>query len=93
MYMGAEQDMHASALDRQTGGVVHQSDFIKRGGNKMNIPCVFEERISKEDKPYSAIFIKISDTYEKGPIFLEKAEIELLRLTNGAKPVKINPTT
>lgn len=40
-----------------------------------------EQRISKNGKNYTVMILKITDTYEK-VVFLDKAEIELLKLVN-----------
>ena len=48
----------------------------------MKLNCTLEERISqKTGKPYFVLVIKITDTYEK-LVFLDKSEVELIRLTN-----------
>lgn len=36
-----------------------------------------EEKVSQKGNPYTVLTLKITDTYSK-PVFLEKAEIELL---------------
>lgn len=41
--------------------------------------CSLETRTSKKGNPYQALVIKLTDNYEK-IVFLEPAEIELLRL-------------
>lgn len=46
----------------------------------MNLNAKLEERTSKDGKPYFCIVIKITDNVEK-IVFLDKAEIELIRLT------------
>ena len=46
----------------------------------MNIPAKLEERVSKNGNPYICIVVKITDEVEK-LVFLDKAEIELIRLT------------
>lgn len=48
----------------------------------MNIPAKLEERVSKNGNPYFCIVVKITDEVEK-LVFLDKAEIELIRLTYG----------
>jgi len=40
-----------------------------------------EERTSKKGKKYTVLVIKLTDTYEK-LVFLDKAEIELLKLNS-----------
>ncbi len=56
----------------------------------MNIPAKLEERVSKSGNPYFCIVIKITDEVEK-LVFLDKAEIELIRLTYGnSQKIKIN---
>ncbi len=56
----------------------------------MNIPAKLEERVSKNGNPYFCIVIKITDEVEK-LVFLDKAEIELIRLTYGnSQKIKIN---
>lgn len=56
----------------------------------MNIPAKLEERVSKNGNPYFCIVIKITDEVEK-LVFLDKAEIELIRLTYGNnQKIKIN---
>ena len=48
----------------------------------MNLNCVLEERISqKSGKPYYVLVIKITENYQK-LVFLEKAEIELIKLNS-----------
>lgn len=49
--------------------------------NSQKVDATLEERTSKEGKPYQVVVIKLTDTYEK-LIFLEKAEVELLKLRN-----------
>lgn len=46
----------------------------------MEIKAKLEERISKDGKPYFCIVVNITDNVEK-IVFLDKAEIELIRLT------------
>lgn len=48
----------------------------------MNIIAKLEERTSKDGKPYICIVVKITDNVEK-IVFLDKAEMELIRLTYG----------
>lgn len=48
----------------------------------MNIPAKLEERVSKNGNPYFCIVVKITEEVEK-LVFLDKAEIELIRLTYG----------
>lgn len=56
----------------------------------MNIPAKLEERVSKNGNPYFCIVVKITDEVEK-LVFLDKAEIELIRLTYGNKQkIKLN---
>ncbi|MDR0912331.1 MAG: hypothetical protein LBM96_07015 [Methanobrevibacter sp.] len=56
----------------------------------MDLRAKLEERVSKEGKPYVAIIVRITDTYEK-LIFLDKAELELLKLTYGnSQKIKIS---
>lgn len=56
----------------------------------MNIPAKLEERVSKNGNPYFCIVIKTTDEVEK-LVFLDKAEIELIRLTYGnSQKIKIN---
>ena len=56
----------------------------------MNIPAKLEERVSKNGNPYFCIVIKITDEVEE-LVFLDKAEIELIRLTYGnSQKIKIN---
>lgn len=43
-----------------------------------NVTAVLENRISKQGKTYSVLVIKLTPTYEK-LVFLDKAEIELLK--------------
>lgn len=46
------------------------------------LKCTFEERVSsKTDKPYKAIFIKLSDKYEK-IVLLSAPEIALIESNN-----------
>lgn len=47
----------------------------------METKAILEERTSKKGKKYYVLVIKITDTYDK-LVFLDKAEIELLRLSN-----------
>lgn len=47
---------------------------------KINVPCTLEERVStKSGKPYLVLIIKLTNNYEK-KVFLDTAEIELLKL-------------
>ncbi len=56
----------------------------------MNIPAKLEERVSKNGNPYFCIVVKITDEVEK-LVFLDKAEIELIRLTYGNNSkIKLN---
>lgn len=48
----------------------------------MNVPAKLVEKVSKAGKPYLAIVISITPTYEK-IVFLDTAEIELLKMTQG----------
>ena len=50
----------------------------------MEVKATLEDRESKSGKPYQVIVIKLTDTYEK-LVFLEKSEIELLKLTKTNK--------
>ena len=48
----------------------------------MNLSCYLEERTSKNTgKKYYVLVIKITDDYEK-IVFLDKAEVELIKLTH-----------
>lgn len=51
----------------------------------MDIKCTLETRQSKIGKDYQVLVIKLTDTYEK-LVFLEKSEIELLKLFNSQEP-------
>lgn len=44
-----------------------------------NIKCSLETRTSKKGNDYQVLVIKLTDNYEK-LVFLESAEIELLKL-------------
>lgn len=56
----------------------------------MDLKAKLEERVSKEGNPYVAVVIKLTDTYEK-LVFLDKAELELLKLTYGnSQKIKIS---
>lgn len=57
----------------------------------MNLQAKLEERVSKDGtKNYFCIVIKITDNVEK-IVFLDKAEIELIRLTYGnSQKIKIS---
>lgn len=46
-----------------------------------NIKCSLETKTSKKGNEYQVLVIKLTDTYEK-LVFLEKSEIELLKLSN-----------
>lgn len=48
-----------------------------------NIVCRLETRTSQKGNTYTALFIKITPTYEK-TVFLTAAEVELLK-ANGIK--------
>lgn len=48
----------------------------------MELKCSLETRTSKEGKPYEVIVIKLTDTYEK-LVFLDNAEKELIKVSNG----------
>ena len=50
---------------------------------KQEFKCFLEERKSKKGTNYQVLVIKLSDNVEK-LVFLEKAELELLRITNKA---------
>ena len=61
----------------------------------MEIKARIEERISKAQKPYHVVICQLTETYEK-LVFLEKAELELLRATsnmNANLKIKLPPTT
>lgn len=48
----------------------------------MSLDCKLEERISnKTGKTYLVLVIKITENYEK-LVFLDKAEVELLKIQN-----------
>lgn len=46
----------------------------------MEIKCTLETRKSKSGNDYEVLVVKLTDTYEK-LVFLEKSEIELLKLS------------
>lgn len=46
---------------------------------KINVPCTLEERVSKSGNNYLVLIIRLTNNYEKR-VFLEPAEIELLKL-------------
>lgn len=46
-----------------------------------NIKCSLETRTSKKGNDYQVLVIKLTDSYEKH-VFLENAELELLKLSN-----------
>lgn len=48
--------------------------------DKKIIPCSLETRESKKGKTYQCLVIKLTSNYEK-VVFLESAELELLKLT------------
>lgn len=50
----------------------------------MDVNATLETRQSKSGNPYEVIVIKLTNDYEK-LVFLEKAEIALLKLTNNKK--------
>ena len=54
----------------------------------MTIPAKLEQRTSKEGNQYYCVVIQITENVEK-LVFLEKAEIELIRLTYGNQKLKI----
>jgi len=55
----------------------------------MNLSAKLEERMSqKSGKPYFCIVVRITDTYEK-LVFLERAEVELIRATSATSGTKI----
>lgn len=45
------------------------------------VNAILEERTSKKGNKYTVLVIKLTDTYEK-LVFLDKAEIELLKINN-----------
>ena len=47
----------------------------------MEVKATLEERTSKSGNYYQVLVIHLTDTYEK-LVFLEKAEIELLKVKN-----------
>lgn len=47
----------------------------------MDVKAQLVDKISKDGNKYQAIVIKITPTYEK-MVFLEKAEVELLKVSN-----------
>lgn len=52
----------------------------------MDVKATLETRQSKTGNPYEVIVIKLTDSYEK-LVFLEKSEIELLKMSNLSKKV------
>lgn len=48
--------------------------------DKKIIPCSLETRESKKGNEYQCLVIKLTPNYEK-VVFLESAELELLKLT------------
>lgn len=50
----------------------------------MDIKCSLETRTSKKGTTYEVLVLKLSETCEK-LVFLEPAEIELLKMTQKAK--------
>lgn len=50
----------------------------------MDIKCSLESRTSKKGNQYEVLVLKLSDTCEK-LVFLEPAEIELLKLNQKTK--------
>lgn len=58
---------------------------------KIELPCQLEERISKDGNKYLVCIIALSPNYEK-KVFLESAELELVRLTysNSSQKIKMN---
>ena len=51
----------------------------------MELKCTLETRQSKAGNNYDVLVIKLTDNYEK-LVFLEKAEIELLKLNKDQEP-------
>lgn len=48
------------------------------------VKATLETRTSQKGNEYQCLVIKLTDTYEK-IVFLDKSELELLRLTNSSK--------
>lgn len=44
----------------------------------MDIKATLETKISKSGNPYDVVMLQLTDSYER-PVYLEKAEIELLK--------------
>ena len=51
-----------------------------------NIKCSLETRTSKKGNDYQVLVIKLTDNYEK-LVFLDSAEIELLKLKKDNEPL------
>lgn len=51
---------------------------------KYDLKCSLEERTSQKGNKYQVIVIKLTDKVEK-LVFLDNAELELLKLRNGIK--------
>lgn len=47
----------------------------------MEVKAQLVEKTSKEGNKYQVVILKLTNTYEK-MVFLDKAEIELLKMTN-----------
>lgn len=54
---------------------------LKKGVVTVEVKAILEERTSKKGKKYNVVVVKLTETYEK-LVFLDKAEIELLKLNN-----------
>ena len=53
---------------------------------KQKIEAYLETRTSKKGTDYTVVSIKLTDTLEK-LVFLEQAELELLKLSNSKKEI------
>ena len=51
----------------------------------MELKCTLETKTSKRGKQYQCLVIKLTDDYEK-TVFLDQAELALLRTTQTVKP-------
>ena len=49
-----------------------------------SIKCSLETRVSNKGSEYQVLVIKLTDSYEK-LVFLDKAELELLKFNNTSK--------
>ena len=55
----------------------------------MDVKATLETKISKSGKEYQVLMVKLTDTYSK-PVFLEQAELELLKVNNSKVSKTLN---